>query len=132
MKTGLSILMFLFMVTVCGRADVYVKLESHTDSYYYGGITYPEENEIGETWIGADTFVYITERRSVVVNLNTNILLFINHLDSSYVETKLPFDWTNLVSEEMAGRLNMYQTTGTVKESEETKKWESGCAKGAQ
>ena len=122
MKTCLLILMVLFMVTVCVHADVYVRLESHTDSYYYGGVTYPEENEVGEAWIGDNTFAYITNRRSVVVNLNTSLLLFINHLDSTYAETTLPFDWPNLVSEEMAGRLNMYRTTGMVKECEETKR----------
>lgn len=121
MKTGLSILMFLFMVTVCGHADVCVKLESHTDSYYYGGVTYPEENEVWEAWIGDNKFVYISEHRSVIVDLIRSTLSFINHLDSTYAEATLPFHWPNLVSEEMAGRLNMYRTTGTVEESKEKK-----------
>ena len=122
MKSYLSILFFVFSATAWLQADVYVRLVSHTDSYYYGGITYPEENEEWEAWIGENRFVYVTEQRSVVINLNTKIMLFINHVDSTYVETTLPFSWLNLVSEEMAGRLNMYQTTGTVTESEETKK----------
>ncbi|UCE20106.1 MAG: hypothetical protein JSV84_07130 [Gemmatimonadota bacterium] len=126
MKTDLSILMFLFAVTTCGHADVHVKLESHTDSYYYGGITYPEENEVWEAWVGDNKSAYISERRSVIVDLNTNMLSFINHLDSTYAEAALPFQWPNLVSEEMAGRLEMYRTTGTVTESREIKtigKW---------
>ena len=105
MKTYLSILLFLLMATAFVHADVHIQLVSHTESYYFGGITYPETNEEWETWIGDNRFVSITEQRSVVLSLNTNIMLFINHSDSTYVETTLPFSWPNLVSEEMAGRL---------------------------
>jgi len=122
-----SILLFLLFVTTCVQADIYVQQESHTDSYYYGGIPYPEVDEMEEVWIGDNVYAYITERRNVVVDLNRNMLLFINHRDSTYVNSPLPFDWSNLVSDELAARLQMFQTTGTLEESEEVKKigeWE--------
>lgn len=127
MTTRLSIILFLLFFTTCVQADIYIQQESHTDSYYYGGITHPEVDEMEEVWIGDNVYAYITERRNVIVDLNRNMLMFINHRDSTYVKSPLPFNWPNLVSDELAGRLQMFQTTGTLEESEEVKKigkWE--------
>ena len=127
MLVRLTILLFLVFVPPCIQADIYVQQQSHTDSYYYGGLTHPEVNEVEEVWIGDNTLAYITERRNVIVDLNANMLVFINHRDSTYVSSPLPFDWSNFVSEEFAARLQMFQTTGAVQESEQMKKigkWE--------
>ena len=59
MKTCLSILLFVVMATAYINADVYVRVKSHIDSYYYGDRPYPEENEEWEVWIGGNRFVYV-------------------------------------------------------------------------
>lgn len=122
MNRSLFIIFLIPMATATLHADVRIVLQSHTDSYYYGGVTQPEVNEIEEIWIGDRILASISERRNVVVDLNDDVLLFVNHRDSTYVETSLPFEWPNLVSQELAERLNMLRTQGAVRETDETKR----------
>jgi hypothetical protein len=118
----LLVVLFACMVTAPAGADICVKQKSHMDEYYYGGTVTPEDNSESEIWLGDRKMAVYSPNSIVIVDVGKGILVYANTRDSSYVETTLPFDWTNVVDEETAGRLARYQTEGTVKSTGETKK----------
>jgi hypothetical protein len=122
MRSFLLMLAALFIGVPLADADVYLKHEVHTDGYYFGGENSPPEDRAYEVWIGDKRMSMLHEHRAIVMDLNQNLLTFINLDDSTYAETPLPLDWSNLLSEEDAARVRMFQTVGVVKESCETKK----------
>ena len=103
-------------------ADTCVKQKRHMDEYYYGGTVTPEENTDIEIWLGGKKMAYITPTQYIVVDVGNDVLLFGNKRDSSYVETKLPFDWKDVLDEDTVDYLAQYRTEGVVKEAGETKK----------
>jgi hypothetical protein len=120
-----SLVLFLAALVVCvplANADVYLKHEVHTDGYYYGGQNNPPEDEVYEVWIGEKKMSMLFEQRAIIFDLTDSLLTFIVLGDSTYAETPLPLDWSNLLSEEDAARVRMFQTTGEIKEGSETKK----------
>ncbi len=102
-------------------ADICVKHKSHTDGYYYGGRVYPEEDREAEVWIGDKKISYIHQHRTVILDLNENLLTFVNRDDSTYAETALPLEWMNLVPEQLILTLRRYQTYGVVRQTGETR-----------
>lgn len=122
MKTLIVIFLMLAMPAAAAYADVCVKQQSHTDAYYYGGVTNPAEDEETELWIGTDKMAIMSENTSVVINTAAKQMLFINHRDSSYAEIALPMDWAQVVDAQLLGRLNMFKRQGTVEPTGETKK----------
>jgi hypothetical protein len=108
-------------VTSSAIADTCIKQKHHTDEYYYGGIVTPEEDSDFEMWFGDKKMAYISHNRIVIVDTGKGVLLFANMIDSTYVETTLPFDWANVVDENTIGTLARYQTEGTVKDTGKTK-----------
>jgi hypothetical protein len=99
-------------------ADTYIKQASHTDEYYYGGNVTPEDNSEIEMWFGEKKMAYFTSNRIIVIDAEKDALVFANKLDSTYVETSLPFEWSNVVDEGTLGYLARYKTEGTVKKTE--------------
>ena len=122
MKSLMLTLAILFVGASLAGADVYLKHEVHTDGYYYGGHTTPPEDRAYEVWLGDRKMSVIHDHRIIIIDLNKKTLAFINRDDSTYAETELPLDWSNLLSEQDAARVLMYQTEGIVKESTETRK----------
>jgi hypothetical protein len=123
MKTLGFALTILFVCTavVPVGADTCIKQKRHMDEYYYGGIVTPEENSETEFWFGGKKTAVFTANRSVIIDAGKGVLIFANHLDSTYVETTLPFDWSNVVDENTLGLLERYRTEGNVKATDETK-----------
>jgi hypothetical protein len=107
---------------VPAAGDVCVKQKRHMDEYYYGGLVTPEENTEYEMWIGGKRMAYVTDTQIVIVDVGKGVLKFANKRDSTYVETALPFEWTNVLDEEAAGYLAQYRTEGVIKETDKTKK----------
>ncbi|KPJ59228.1 MAG: hypothetical protein AMJ46_12050 [Latescibacteria bacterium DG_63] len=120
MKSVILILTALFIGVPLANADVYLRHEVHTDGYYYGGENTPPRDRTYEVWIGEKKMAVLYEHRTIIFDLNRNMLTFINVDDSTYAETTLPLDWSNLLSEEEAARVRMFQTVGIVGETEET------------
>ncbi len=118
---SLLVVLFICTVTVPAGADVCVKQKRHMDEYYYGGTVTPEDNSESEVWFGDKKMAVFSQNTIVLVDAGKGVLVFANKRDSSYVETTLPFDWTNVVDEETAGRLARYRTEGTVKKTGETR-----------
>ena len=118
----LPAMLFIWSAAAPAVADTCIKQKRHMDEYYYGGVVSPEENSENEMWIGGKKMAYITETQIVVVDVENGVLKFANKRDSTYVETPLPFLWTNVLDEETAGYLARYRTEGVVEETGETKK----------
>lgn len=102
-------------------ADTCIKQKHYTAEYYYGGIVTPEENSEFEMWFGDKKMAYISHNRIVIVDAAKDILVFANTIDSTFVETTLPFDWANVVDESTVEYLARYQMEGTVKDTGKTK-----------
>lgn len=107
-----SLLLILASVFIVGYmdADTYIKVKTHTDSYYYNGIVYPAEDSVCEIWIGDKKMSLITSNRTSIVDLNSNQMFIINPNDGTYVETELPLD----VEEVASKRSLSYPRSGTV------------------
>lgn len=126
MKTLLAVVLIL-IIPAFARADVCMKQRSHTDSYYYGGVTNPAEDEETVTWISSDKMAASSERRLIIVDATAKAMYFVNHTDSTYVQIALPMDWSAVVDQGLLARLNMFKRVGEVKAADETKKigdWE--------
>jgi hypothetical protein len=102
-------------------ADTYVKQQTHTDEFYYGGVVTPEENATAEMWIGEDKMTFMDPNHLIIVDLDANLLIFANRTDSTYAETTLPLEWPNLLDEQAAARVMMFPRSGTITETDEAK-----------
>ncbi len=121
MKSLLLVPVILSVVASVVSADVYLKHESHTEEYYYGGRVRPAEDDVFEVWIGDKRMSYISEHRKIIIDVGKNLLTFVNRDDSTYAETPLPLDWTNVMPEETVAWLARYERHGTVKKTDEVK-----------
>ena len=116
----------LAILLVCAAAlpagaDTCLRQVRHMDEYYYGGMVTPEENTDIEIWIGGKKMAYITPTQYIIVDIENGMLVFGNKRDSSYVESKLPLDWKDVVDEGTVGILAQYRTEGVIKDANETK-----------
>lgn len=122
MKTLLALSLMLTIPAAAVHADVCLKQKSHTEQYYYGGVTNPAEDEDTEMWIGPNKMAVISENTSIIVDNASKLMYFINHRDSTYAEIAMPMDWSQIVDQQLAGRLAMFKRQGEVKPTGETKK----------
>jgi hypothetical protein len=113
MKT-IVVIIAVLVFAASAAADTLIKIESHTDDYYYGGRIHAAVDGSSEMWFGAGKIAHITETRMFVFNLDDNQLLFVNLDDSTYVETQLPLDWSACADERTLSILERYQRFGTV------------------
>jgi hypothetical protein len=121
MKSLFWLAVILFAVAPAVSADVYIKHESHTEEYYYGGRVRPAEDDVFEVWVGDDRMSYISEHRKVIIDVGKNLLTFVNRDDSTYAETSLPLDWASIMPEETVAWLARYERHGTVTKTDEVK-----------
>lgn len=122
MRWKLVALAAVLLVPLGAFADTHVLSESHTDGYYRGGTMTPEDDSVRELWIGKGRLAYSTEEQKIIVDLEKKSLIFVNRRENTYVETPLPLDMSAIFSEEDLATLQLYQRTGTVKKSGESKK----------
>ncbi len=123
MKTLAALILVLVLVAPAApvAADTCVRIENHTDEYYYMGRTHPAVDRIDEIWFGDNKVAYVAENQKIVLDPGDSLLVFMNLRDSSYAEAKLPFDWADLASKETCSILEAYRRRGEVEETTETK-----------
>jgi hypothetical protein len=116
--------MYLAILISCQilYADSCIKEKSHTNSYYYGGVTEPAEDGEREIWIGEKKLCTIRNNWKIVLDIEQNVMFIVNRRDSSYVESSLPFEWSKVVSKELVGTLKIFETKGSVKQTGKKKK----------
>jgi hypothetical protein len=74
MKTVFVILAACLFFAVGASADICFKQHAHTDEYYYGGGMHEAVDQDIEIWLGDKTMAYITENRSIVIDLGNQKL----------------------------------------------------------
>ena len=74
-----------------------------------------------ETWIGNKKTAYISNSRIIIVDLNKNLMFFINKNEKTYVEIPLPFELAEVVTKQIVQDLQFLAFSGTVKATKESK-----------
>jgi hypothetical protein len=121
MKNRIATVALLAACPALCVADTCVRIQSHTDEYYYAGELTPATDEATELWFGADRIAYVAGARTYVMDTSESTLVFVNRTDSSYAQTGLPLDWSKLASDETAAFLSIYRRHGEVTETGETR-----------
>lgn len=126
MKRLCAFIIITLITSALIHADVYIKQEAHTDSYYYGGVTHPAEDSTLETWIGKKQMAYFEQDLAIKIDLEKNRLLVLDNKEKTYVETTLPPELSQLVEQRLVARIQQFQYQGSVSETGNTKtigKW---------
>jgi len=116
----LIVLMGLVLGNFAG-ADIYIKDVVRTDTYVDGELVGSKETAVNEMWIGDNKIAYMTPPRILILDLEEKQIFIVNRSAKTYVEAALPLDISKLLSEQVKSRFKMYKTTGTVKETGESK-----------
>ena len=118
-----SFLFFIMLIVTSSfiYSDVYIKREVHTDSYYEDGFMHPAVDRVIETWIGNKKMAYISNSRIIIVDLNKNLMFFINKNEKTYLEIPLPFELAKVVTKQIAPDLQFLAFSGTVETTKESK-----------
>ena len=112
----------VLMLAAFASADIYIKSKTHTDAFAVMGQNQPAKDGTAEQWMGDDKFATITPELSIVVDTKKNILYWINHGNKTYIESPLPFNFTNIVDPQMAQMMaQMMKMTVTVTPNGQTK-----------
>lgn len=128
MKKIIFFIAVFLIGTLFVSADIYIKEDTHTDSYYYGGVVTPEEDATVEIWFRGNELAYITANRKVIVDGNNNRISIVNLRNRTYVETSLPLGLKNILPPEIVPLLESRQVSGTIQETGEKKKIKNwGC-----
>ncbi len=93
MKPSLSLFLLIAAFAAPAAADTCVRIENHTDEYYYMGEIHTAVNQIDQIWFGGGSVAYVTGQQKFVFTTSDSSFFFVNLADSSYVESTLPFDW---------------------------------------
>jgi hypothetical protein len=117
-KIGYCFILFSF-ITAGLAADVYIRETTHTDSYYYGGITEPASDTTGEIWFAGNRLAYVTAGRIVIVDENSGQISVINRRDKTFVQSGIPLDIKKIISPEIYAALTPRQMSGQVSETNE-------------
>lgn len=102
-------------------ADTYLKEVSRTETYVDGKLTDSQQLGVNKVWIGDNKIANITPPRILIVDKGEGMIIIANRKAKTYVEVSLPLDLSEILAEEVKERFKMYYTTGTVKETGDTK-----------
>jgi hypothetical protein len=122
MKKILTFVAILAVAALSLSADIYVKSKTHSDPVSIMGQNQPAKDDISEQWIGDGLLAQITKSRGFIVDTKKNIMMMINHVKKTYVETTLPLDLAKILPPEMASMIGMLNMTATVTPGTETKR----------
>ncbi len=132
MRKILAVIFILLTGWVFANADVYIKIKTHTDSYYDAGVIMPAEDSLEEIWIGDRKIVFIrgrgvghrllNENQTKIYDLENNLVSIIFPKNKIYAQSPLPLDRSKLLTEQYYSRLQMFKIKGKARETDETKK----------
>jgi len=130
MKKFCILLIVSIIGMACAFSDIHITRKSHSDGYYYGGVNHPASDSTSQTWIGDKIIAVVTSGRIIIVDMNENLMRFINRNDKTYIETSLPVTQEAVLDEQAIAFLKRYPRMGEVKETGETQKigkWNCIC-----
>ncbi len=122
MKKIVAVIFILLTGWAFANADVYIKIKTHTDSYYDAGVIMPAEDSIEEIWIGERKIVFISENQTKIYDLENNLVSIIFPKNKIYAQSPLPLDRSKLLTDQYYSQLQMFKIKGIVRKTDETKK----------
>ncbi len=122
MKKILAVIFTLLTGWAFANADVYIKIKTHTDSFYDSGVKMPAEDSIEEIWIGDGKIVFINENRNKIYDLESSLVSIIFPKKKIYAQSPLPLDMSKLLTEEDYSWSQIFKIKGKARETDETKK----------
>ena len=88
--TGMTFLMMLTSVMV--SADVFIKKKHHQDEYTMMGTTQPAKDFVSTMWIAADRARNDMDNQSIIILLDKNSIIILDHDKKEYIEMPLNFE----------------------------------------
>ncbi len=98
----------------------YFKTVNQVDTFTFGKKTGSEFDYIGELWIDEDKAVLIEKNKKLIYDQGNMTFSYINLRDSTFVETGLPIDLSNLFADNLHWNYKNRKITGKVKETKKT------------
>ncbi|MBN2412979.1 GyrI-like domain-containing protein [candidate division KSB1 bacterium] len=109
------------MVTPAVKHKVcYIKTVNKIDTYTFWKKTKSEFDYIGELWIDEDKTVLIEKNKKLIYDQGKMTFSYINLRDSTFVDTGLPVDLSNLFTDDLYWNFKNRKVTGKVKETNKT------------
>ena len=87
--------LFLVIFLACTaflQADFYIKKMTHTDAVTMMGQTQPARDMVTHQWISDNKMANLTEDQSFIIDMDKNVVYWINHPKKTYMEISLPMD----------------------------------------
>ncbi len=121
MKKGIIVFLTLLLFSpVLALADIYVKKKVHSDEVSVMGQTQPATDLIAHQWLTDNKMANLTEDQSFIIDLEKNVVYWINNKKKSYMEITLPLDITKYLPEQAAQMMENMSFDVSVQPSEET------------
>jgi len=98
----------------------YFKTVNQIDTYTFGRKTNSEYDYTGELWIDKDKAVLIEKNKKLIYDQGKMTFSYINLCDSTFVETGLPVDLSNLFTDDLYWNYKNRKVTGKLKETNKT------------
>lgn len=102
-------------------ADIYMKQKTVTSGFSMMGQNQPGEEKIQEIWLTPDKIASISADEAMIMENNSNKMIFINHSNKSYYEMVMDMDamasqsGEEMDEEEKAAMQNMMSAMGNIK-----------------
>ncbi len=118
-RTGIAVAAIAcLLLPAAAGADVFMKKKHHMDAFEMMGQKQPAKDSVESTWFTADRVRSDQENRSVILRLDKNAVLLVDHAKKTYME--IPLDMGKELPKEMKAMPGMSFKV-TVKETGETK-----------
>ncbi|MFC2159067.1 DUF4412 domain-containing protein [Acidobacteriota bacterium] len=92
MKKTLMTLILIVLSAALLTADIYIKQKTHSDAIEMMGQSQPARDDLNEIWIGKKKMAMHGPAGSYIINLESNVMLMINHDKKSYIQMELPLE----------------------------------------
>jgi hypothetical protein len=90
-RIGVGLVILLMLIPIMASADVFMKQKHHQDGFTMMGKTEPPKDYVGTMWITADKARNDMDDKSVIVRLDKNVMVILDHTKKKYMEVPLNF-----------------------------------------
>jgi hypothetical protein len=102
---------------------LYVKEIFHTDRYSRGEKRDSKYDFSSELWLCGSKAAIKEQNHTFILDHDRSSVTFVNHGDHTYVETSLPFELADILSDELSWMFRQRKTTGRVKRTRHTQRY---------
>jgi len=119
-KYSLIFLVLFLCSSLFLSADFYFQKKTHTDAVTMMGQTQPARDIITHQWISDKKMANINEEQSFVIDMEKNLVYWINHGKKSYMELAMPVDISKYLPEQAAQMMQNMSVSVAVEPTNET------------